>query len=76
MIIGKVFYSRPMAALYFKYVIGFIIVIFYFSYHFQCLRHLYVLATKPRRLCGVNVSTNQVEPVTLKYWYKVGSWAL
>ncbi|VDM16879.1 unnamed protein product [Hydatigera taeniaeformis] len=39
-------------------------------YHLQCLRHLYVLATKPRRLCGVNVSTNQVEPVTLKYWYK------
>ncbi|KAL5108600.1 Anaphase-promoting complex subunit 1 [Taenia crassiceps] len=39
-------------------------------YHLQCLRHLYVLATKPRRLCGVNVSTNQVEPVDLKYWYK------
>lgn len=42
-----------------------------FRYHLQCLRHLYVLATKPRRLCGVNVSTNQVEPVALKYWYKV-----
>ncbi|KAM7533602.1 hypothetical protein Aperf_G00000127576 [Anoplocephala perfoliata] len=43
-------------------------------YHLQCLRHLYVLATKPRRLCGVNILTNQVEPVTLKYWYmdKVG----
>eukprot|EP00108_Taenia_solium_P003794 TsM_000254400 transcript=TsM_000254400 gene=TsM_000254400 len=39
-------------------------------YHLQCLRHLYVLATKPRRLCGVNVSTNQVEPVAMKYWYK------
>lgn len=39
-------------------------------YHLQCLRHLYVLATEPRRLCGVNVSTNQVEPVSLKYWYK------
>ncbi|VDD75357.1 unnamed protein product [Mesocestoides corti] len=39
-------------------------------YHLQCLRHLYVLATKPRRLCGVNALTNQVEPVTLKCWYK------
>nr|CDS30613.1 anaphase promoting complex subunit 1 [Hymenolepis microstoma] len=39
-------------------------------YHLQCLRHLYVLATKPRRLCGVNVLTNQVEQVNLKYWYK------
>ncbi|VDO04499.1 unnamed protein product [Rodentolepis nana] len=39
-------------------------------YHLQCLRHLYVLATKPRRLCGVNVLTNQVEQVSLKYWYK------
>ncbi|KAM3176168.1 hypothetical protein ACTXT7_007040 [Hymenolepis weldensis] len=39
-------------------------------YHLQCLRHLYVLATKPRRLCGVNVLTNQVEPVSLKCWFK------
>lgn len=39
--------------------------------HLQCLRHLYVLATKPRRLCGVDVETNQVTRIGMSYWLKV-----
>ncbi|KAL7061173.1 hypothetical protein AAHC03_09293 [Spirometra sp. Aus1] len=39
-------------------------------YHLQCLRHLYVLATIPRRVCAVDVATNQVVPANMRATFK------
>ncbi|KAL3315497.1 Anaphase-promoting complex subunit 1 [Cichlidogyrus casuarinus] len=41
-------------------------------YHLQAFRHLYVLAMRPRKLCAVDVDTNQVIPANFHISLKNG----